>query len=160
MICIIVAIAKNRVIGKRGSGMLWHLPADLKRFKEITMGHTIIMGRRTHESIGKPLPGRTNIVITRQKDYSAPGCIVLGSLQEALVMVNGKESFVMGGGEVYEQALPLADKLYITEIEAGFEGDVYFPEIDKKIWKLVDKKEGTIDDMNLYPHRFLIFEKT
>ncbi|MDP3733066.1 MAG: dihydrofolate reductase [Candidatus Daviesbacteria bacterium] len=129
MISIIVAIAgKKRVIGKKRA-LPWHIPQELKRFKEITMGHPIIMGRITHESIGKALPGRTNIVITSHPDYSAEGCIVVYSLEEALRQAQGDdECFVIGGGEIYKQALPLADKLYLTYIDKEIKGDVFFPD--------------------------------
>lgn len=159
MISIIVAVARNGVIGKKGSGLLWRLPADLKHFKEITMGHAIITGRKTHESIGKALPERKNIVVTRQKNYNAPGCTIVKSLKEALAQAEGDEVFIIGGGEIYAQALPLADKLYITRIDENFDGDIYFPEIDGKVWELVERKEGIVDEKNKYPHKFLIFVK-
>lgn len=129
MISIIVAIAgKNRVIGKKG-GLPWHIPDELKRFKEITMGHPIIMGRITHESIGRVLPGRVNIVITREPNYKALGCIVVHSLDEALRQTKGAdEVFIIGGGQIYSEALPLADKLYLTYIDKEIEGDVFFPD--------------------------------
>ncbi|TSC88277.1 MAG: dihydrofolate reductase [Microgenomates group bacterium Gr01-1014_7] len=141
MISIIVAVAgKKRVIGKTG-GMPWYIPAELKRFKEITMGHPIIMGRKTHESIGKALPGRTNIIITHDQSYSAEGCIVVHSLEEAIKQAQGElgseEIFVMGGGQIYEQAIPLVDKLYLTYLDKEIEGDVFFPdysEFKKKVF--------------------------
>lgn len=135
-ISIIVAIAgKKRVIGEKGS-LPWHIPDELKRFKEITMGHPIIMGRITHESIGKALPGRKNIVITREPNYQAGGCIVVHSLDEALrqaLPAGGQaqgddEVFVIGGGEIYKQALPKATKLYLTYIDKEIKGDVFFPD--------------------------------
>lgn len=159
MISIIVVVAKNSVIGKKGSGLLWHLPADLRHFKELTMSHSIVMGRKTHESIGRALPGRKNIVITRQEDYSAPGCVVAGSLKEALAKAEGDEVFIIGGGEIYEQALSLADKLYVTRIDENFDGDVFFPEIDEKVWELIERKEGTVDEKNKYPHAFLTYRR-
>lgn len=128
-ISIIVAVAgKKRVIGKKGS-LPWYIPEELKRFKEITMGHPIIMGRKTHESIGRVLLGRTNIVITTHPDYQVPGCIIVHSLEEALRQAQGDdECFVIGGGEIYKQALILADKLYLTYIDKEIEGDVFFPD--------------------------------
>lgn len=128
-ISIIVAIAgKKRVIGKKGS-LPWHIPEELKRFKEITMRHPIIMGRITHESIGRVLPGRTNIVITHEPNYKVLGCIVVHSLDEALRQAQGAdEVFVIGGGQIYAEALPLADKLYLTYIDKEIEGDVFFPD--------------------------------
>lgn len=132
MISIIVAVAgKKRVIGKKG-GLPWYIPEELKRFKSITMGHPVIMGRKTHESIGRPLPGRTNIVITHDSGYSAEGCLVVHDLDEALSIAQGEpgseEIFVVGGGQIYQQALPLADKLYLTYIDKEIAGDVFFPD--------------------------------
>jgi len=131
-ISIIVAVAgKKRVIGKKG-GLPWHIPAELKRFKNITMGHPIIMGRKTFQSIGKALAGRTNIVITRDRSYAQAGIIVVHSLDEALKSAQGQqgdeEIFVIGGGEIYQQALPLAEKLYLTVIDKEIDGDVFFPD--------------------------------
>lgn len=131
-VSIIVAVAgSKRVIGKAG-GLPWHIPEELKRFKSITMGHPIIMGRKTHESIGRVLPERTNIVITRDPAFQAEDVIVAHSLEEALQLAQGQpgseEVFVIGGGEIYKQALPIADKLYLTLIENEVEGDVFFPD--------------------------------
>lgn len=122
---------KKRVIGKKG-GLPWYIPEELKRFKEITMGHPIIMGRKTYESIGRVLPGRTNLVITHDPDFKAEGCIVAHNLDEALRLAQGKvgdnEVFIIGGGQIYAQALPLAEKLYLTYIDKEIEGDVFFPD--------------------------------
>jgi dihydrofolate reductase len=159
MISIIVAFDKNRVIGARGMGLLWRLPADLKHFKELTMGHTVIIGRKTYESIGKSLPGRMNIIITRRENYSALGCMVAGSLKEAVDKAGNREVFVIGGGEIYKEALPIAQRLYVTLIEYEFTGDVYFPEIDTAKWKMIYEKPGFVDEKNAYPHRFLVFER-
>lgn len=159
MISIIVAVDKNRVIGARGMGLLWHLPADLKHFKELTMGHVVVMGRKTFESIGKSLPGRMNIIITRRDDYDAPGCISAGSLKEAFARAGEREVFVIGGGEIYEEALPMAQRLYVTRIDHEFTGDVYFPAIDIAEWRMVHKKIGVIDEKNPYPHSFIVFER-
>lgn len=153
MISIIVAVSRNGVIGARGK-LLWHLSADLKRFKELTMGHAIVMGRKTHESIGRALPGRENIVVTRQKDYAAAGCVVVNSLDEAFTSAGDKEIFVIGGEEVYREALPVADTVYLTLIDHDFEGDVRFPEVDPAVWEEVERKEGTVDEKNVYPHVF------
>lgn len=139
---IIVAVAgEKRVIGKKG-GLPWYIPEELKRFKEITTGHPIIMGRRTYESIGKALPGRTNIVITARPSYSAAGCVIVHSLAEALQKARSKEgseeTFIIGGGEIYKQALPKADKLYLTKIDMEIEGDTFFPdysEFKKVVWQ-------------------------
>ncbi|MCL5784802.1 MAG: dihydrofolate reductase [Patescibacteria group bacterium] len=132
MVSIIVAIAgQKRVIGTQG-GMPWYIPQELKRFKEITMGHPIIMGRKTFESIGKALPGRTNIVITRDPSFQSEGVIVVNSLEEALQKAKGQpgdeEIFIIGGGEIYKQALPLTDKLYLTMIDKEIKGDTFFPD--------------------------------
>jgi dihydrofolate reductase len=162
MISIIVAVGENNVIGKRGAGLLWRLPADLKHFKDLTMGHPIIMGRKTFEAIGRPLPGRTNIVITRQPDFKPEGATVVGSLDSALVASGYilKPVFVIGGGEIYAQALPLADRLYVTEVHHDFpDGDVYFPTIDKNIWREVSRTPGAVDEKNIYPHDFIIYER-
>lgn len=159
-ISIIVAVAgKKRVIGKKGN-LPWYIPQELKRFKQITMGHPIIMGRKTHESIGKPLPGRTNIIVTHDMEYSSAGCFVVHSLGEAIQKAKGKEGseeiFVIGGGELYKQALPLADKLYLTKIDQDLEGDVFFPDYSE-FKKVVSgsktfKHEGTT-------YRFLELER-
>lgn len=157
MVSIIVAIAgKKRVIGKKGA-LPWHIPEELKRFKEITMGHPIIMGRITHESIGKALPGRTNIVITTHPDYQAEGCIVVHSLDDALRQAQGAdECFVIGGGQIYSEALPLADKLYLTYIDKEIEGDVFFPDYSdfkKKVY------ESAWQEHEGFKYKFLTLER-
>lgn len=132
VISVVAAIQKkDRGIGKDGH-LLWRLPEDLKRFKTLTMGHPIVMGSKTFRSIGKPLPGRINIVVTRNPDFSAEGCEICGSLQEAIALGGRKDSeiFVIGGGEIYAQALPLADNLYLTEVESEVEADTFFPTLD------------------------------
>lgn len=129
---IIAAIGKNRELGKNNQ-LLWRLPEDLKRFKKLTIGHPIIMGRKTHESIGRPLPGRLNIVVTRQKKYRADGCTVTDSLDKAIQIARAndqEEIFVIGGAELYAQALPLTDRLYLTLVDAEAEADVFFPAYD------------------------------
>ena len=144
MISIIVAIAKNGIIGGENN-LLWHIREDLQRFKQITTGHPVVMGRKTFESIGKPLPNRTNVIITRQRDYEADGCIVVHSLNEARAITSEKkeEIFIIGGGEIYRQAWDLAEKLYITWIHATFDGDTFLP--DDYVQKLInlDKKAKT-----------------
>ncbi|MBI2039799.1 dihydrofolate reductase [Candidatus Microgenomates bacterium] len=132
MVSIIVAVAgKKRIIGKKG-GLPWYIPEELKRFKEITMGHPIVMGRKTHESIGRALPGRTNIVVTREPNYQAEGCEVAHSLEEALRLAKNasgnNEIFIIGGGQIYQEAIKLADKLYLTYIDKEIEGEVFFPD--------------------------------
>ena len=135
---ILVAMASNRVIG-RGNALPWRLPADLKHFKALTMGHSIIMGRKTHESIGKPLPGRQNVIITRQKNYHVVGAVVVHSIDEALQVckndkTKSKECFVIGGAELYQQTLAFCHRMYITEIQHCFNGDTFFPVFNTDEW--------------------------
>jgi dihydrofolate reductase len=134
-ICIIAAMAANRVIG-RNNTLPWHLPADLKRFRALTLGHPVVMGRKTYESIGKPLPGRRNLVITRNRDFSAPGCELVASLDAALAACRGaSEIFIIGGAELYRESLARAQRLELTEIHAAFEGDATFPEFARAQWR-------------------------
>ena len=129
LISMIAAMSRNRVIGHNG-GLPWYSPVDLARFRALTMGRPLIMGRKTHESIGRPLAGRLNIVVTRQSDYRAVDCLVAGSLEQALSLSGPvDEVFICGGGEIYLQALPMADKLYLTILDQDFSGDTFFPEI-------------------------------
>jgi dihydrofolate reductase len=156
MISIIVAISKNNAIGKDNT-LLWNIPEDLKHFKEITSGHTIIMGRKTFESIGRPLPNRRNIVITRDDSYAHNGIEIANSLIKALdVCKYEDEVFVIGGGEIYKQALPFADKLYVTHVEKEYTGDAFFPEISKEEWVEISKEEHSENDP---PYRFSTYEK-
>ncbi len=132
---IIVAMAQNRTIGVNNT-LPWRCPEDLKHFKALTMGHHMIMGRKTYDSIGKPLPGRTTVVVTRNTDLSIDGCVVAHSLQEAIASCAGdQEIFVVGGAELYRQAIPLVDTLYLTEIQQDVEGDAFFPEFDANLWQ-------------------------
>ena len=156
---LIAAMAQNRVIGKNND-LVWHLPKDLKHFKELTKGHHIIMGRKTFESIGKPLPHRTNIVVTSKKDYKAPGCIVVHSLREAIQKAeNDSRPFVAGGGEIYKQALEYADSMELTVVHHEFEGDTFFPEINSKEWELVNKESQHPDEKHKYAFDFLSYTK-
>jgi dihydrofolate reductase len=156
---LIVAVAKNNVIGS-DNRLLWHMPADLKHFKSVTMGSPVIMGRKTFESIGKPLPGRTNIVVTRSEDYSAEGCTVANSLQEAVDLCEKEgEVFVIGGGEVYRQAIHAADKVYLTRIDAEFNGDTFFPELNFSDWKLIKYVKHHADEKNKYDYSFAEYER-
>ncbi len=160
---IIAAVSENHVIGK-DNDLVWHLPADLKFFKNKTLGHSLIMGRKTFESFGKPLPKRTSIVVTRQKDYQLPydNCFVVHSLQQAIERVSKEdEVFVAGGSEIYDQALALAQKLYLTRIHANFEGDTFFPlkNPEQNGWKLIAKQYHEPDEKNKYPFSFLEYEK-
>ena len=134
-IYLVAAIAANGVIGARGK-LPWHLSEDLRRFKQITLGHPVVMGRKTWESIGKPLPGRDNVVITRQRGYQAPGAILAASLDEALAHCRGKDPvYVIGGWEVFRAALPIATGLILTEIHRDYPGDVYWPGTDRSTWR-------------------------
>ena len=138
---LIVAFANNQVIGINNT-LPWHLPEDLKRFRALTMGHHIIMGRKTYESLGRLLPGRTTVIVTRNNDYKIEGALVAHSLQAALLLAaNDAEPFVIGGAELYKDGLKHATKLYITEVHAEFAGDAYFSEIDLSHWNLFDKKD-------------------
>ncbi|MDX1374093.1 MAG: dihydrofolate reductase [Burkholderiales bacterium] len=139
-LCLVAALASNGVIGARG-GLPWRLPEDLKRFKALTLGHPIIMGRRTWESIGRALPGRRNIVVTRRRDFTAPGAEVAGSLEDALARcADADVVFVIGGAELYAAALPIADALEFTEIDAAFEGDTRFPAYARAAWREVRRE--------------------
>jgi dihydrofolate reductase len=159
MVSLVVAAARNNVIGK-GNALPWDLPNDLKHFREVTSGHTVIMGRKTFESIGRPLPKRRNIVITRQEDYKPEGVEVVGSLEAAITAVpTGEEAFVIGGGEIFKQALPLADRVYLTRVEADVEGDAFFPVLEQSEWRETARQEGTVDEKNALPHTFLVFDR-
>ncbi len=138
---LIAALAQNRTIGIRNT-LPWRIPEDLKHFKALTMGHHIIMGRKTFDSIGKPLPGRTTVVVTRNRELSAPaGCLVTHSLEEAVVACAGDaEVFIVGGAELYAQALPLADALYLTELQQEVHGDAHFPEFDRGAWQEIARE--------------------
>ncbi|WP_435261379.1 dihydrofolate reductase [Tenacibaculum sp. nBUS_03] len=161
MITIIAAIGKNNELGK-GNDLIWHLPADLKRFKKVTSGHHIIMGRNTFESIGKPLPNRTTIIITRNKAYTKEGCLIVNSIEEAIELSkNNSEVFIIGGAQIYKQALEsnLVDKLDITLVHENFEADVYFPKIDSSVWKEVSREDFIADEKNKYDYSFVSYVK-
>ena len=143
-LALVVAMTPDRVIGKDG-GMPWHIPEDLKHFRRVTMGHAIIMGRKTHESIGRPLPRRRNIVITRNRDAAFEGCEVAHSLGDAIAMARDggdDEPRIVGGGAIYELALPLATKLYLSEVDLDVEGDTHFPEYEPSRWTETDRRVG------------------
>lgn len=155
-VSLIVAASRNGVIGARGK-LPWHLPADLQRFKKLTMGHPILMGRKTFESIGKPLPGRTNIVITRQKGFACCGAVTASSLDEALRMCEKEqEVFVIGGADIFAQALPLADRIYLTRIDQDFEGDAFLFKIDPTVWKEISREESPADSL---PYTFITYDR-
>ncbi|MDD5268799.1 MAG: dihydrofolate reductase [Methylococcales bacterium] len=159
-ISLIVAMASNRVIGLNNK-MPWHLSADLKKFKKITMGSPILMGRKTHESIGKPLPGRVNIIISRNLDYRQDGCVVFNDLKTALdqTCTTAEEIFVIGGSDIYEAILPMADAIYLTLINKVFEGDAFFPEIDLNVWSEVEREDIKDDPDAAFSYSFLKLEK-
>ena len=162
IISAIVGIGKNKVIGKNND-MPWHLPADLKYFKRTTSGHHIIMGRKNYEAIGRPLPKRTNIIITRNTNYQADGCIIVNSITDALAVAkaNGdEEAFIIGGGQIYWLSLPMLDRLYITEIDVEVpDGDVFFPEVDFTEWKLVSSDAHQKNDKNKHDYTFKIYDR-
>jgi len=155
-ISLIAAMASNRVIGHKGD-IPWKIPGEQKMFKEITMGHTVIMGRKTYESLGRPLPGRTNIVITRQTAYQAPGCVIAHDLDGALASCSAEENeaFICGGGQLYLQALPMVDKIYLTVLSREIAGDTYFPEISEAEFEMT--KSQRIEGVE--PYSFYIYER-
>jgi dihydrofolate reductase len=156
MIKIIVATSKNKVIGNNNE-LIWKLSSDLKRFKELTTGHPVVMGRKTYESIGKPLPNRRNIIITRNLEYEVNGCEVVSSLEEALLLTNN-DCFIIGGGEIYKQSLEVADKIYLTLVHKDFEGDTSFPELGKE-WATIDTKDFKADEKNEYNYSFIEYDR-
>lgn len=159
MISIIVAMDRNRVIGK-DNRMPWRLPADLAYFRKVTLGHTVVMGRKTFESIGKPLDGRKNIVLTRDRQYTKEGCTVVHSVEEALKMIqDDKECFIIGGAEIYSAFLPYTQKLYITYIDHEFEGDTYFPEINYGEWRMVSRTPGPKNEKISFNYYFEVHER-
>lgn len=167
IISIIAAVDKNGLIGKGGS-LPWNIPADLEHFKKTTWGHPIVMGRKTHESIGRELPGRTNVVISSNADYIPKGhALVATSMDQALEKLEAErvikglendEVFVIGGGELYRTALPAADRLYITEIDESFEGDIYFPEFEKEMWTCQELGKEK-DAVTGYDLRYLVYQR-
>lgn len=157
---IIVAAAQNNAIGK-ANGLLWQMPEDLKFFKRTTSGHTVIMGRKTFESVGKPLPNRRNIIITRQKNYQVEGAEVVHSLDEALALCDpAEENFIVGGAEIYSQAMDKVDRIYFTLIYGEFkDADTFFPPILQDLWQLVSEDYHSTDDKNPYDYNFMVYEK-
>jgi len=160
-ITIIAAIANNNALGKNND-LIWYLPADLKRFKKVTSGHHIIMGRNTFESIGKPLPNRTTVIITRNKNYKAAGCIIVDSIEKAIeVAKDDSQIFIIGGAQIYKQALEsnLVDQLDITKVHEAFDADVYFPEINTAIWQETSREDFKADEKNKYNYSFIRFTR-
>lgn len=160
MLTIIAAASENNALGKDNQ-LVWHLPDDFKRFKTITSGHYIIMGRKTFESFPKPLPNRTHIIITRQKDYKAPeGCFVASTLNKAISLCpENDEIFIIGGGQIYKQSIELADKIDLTRVHTTIEADTFFPEIDENQWKLVFEESHSKDEKHAFDFTFLTYVK-
>lgn len=161
IVSLIVAMDQDRGIGKENR-LPWHLSQDLKRFRELTMGHYLLMGRKTWESIGRPLDGRTSIVVTANRHYFPEDCIVVHSVEEGIQYADAcgeMELFIVGGGEVFKQALPIANKVYLTQIHAIVQGDVFFPEFDMRYWKEVDRVDYPCDTNNQFPFTFVTLIK-
>lgn len=159
-ISLIAAKSENGVIG-RGGKLPWHLPADLKRFKGLTTGHTVIMGRKTYESIGRPLPNRRSIIVTRNTDYRQEGVEVVNTFQEALTLANSEEEvYVIGGAEIFQLAVPRAEQIYLTLLHTVIDGDVFFPELDPKEWVLVKSERHEEDERNKWSYSFQRYERT
>ncbi|PVV56964.1 dihydrofolate reductase [Chryseobacterium sp. HMWF035] len=160
MTTIVVAMGEKNEIGFENQ-LLWHLPKDLKHFKEITSGHPVIMGRKTYESIGKPLPNRTNIVVSRKTDWFEEGILIVGSIKEAVKFAKkiDEDVFIIGGGKIYEQTMDVVDKLEVTLVKADLEADTFFPKIDPKIWKKTDEICHEKDEKNQYDFCFQTFER-
>lgn len=159
MLTMIAAAAENNALGKEND-LVWHLPDDFKRFKKLTTGHHIIMGRKTFESFPQPLPNRTHIIITRNKDYKAEGAVVVHSLERAIEIAKGdSQPFIIGGGEIYKLALPYSDKIELTRVHSDFKADTFFPEIDEKEWKLVNEEFHPTDENHKYAFTYLTYER-
>lgn len=157
---LIVAASANRVIGRDGA-LPWHMPADLTRFKRVTMGHHLIMGRKTWDAVGRPLPGRISLVLTRDEGWAAEGAVPCGSIDEALRRAKGDpEPFVIGGESIFRQTLPLAARVDLTLIHAEIEGDTVFPELDEAAWRLVSDERHDADAKNRHPYSFRIYERS
>ncbi len=160
-VSLIVAVSSNGVIGREG-GLPWHLPADLRHFKRTTMGHHLIIGRRTWEEVGKPLPGRTMVVVSRRRHFAPEGARVVGSVEEALEVASADdEPFIGGGAQIYRIALgrDLVDRICLTRVHAKVEGDTFFPAFDLDEWTLVSEEHHEADDRNAYPYSFLVYER-
>lgn len=158
-ISLIVAISANGVIGRQGD-LPWRLSADLRRFKQLTMGHHLVMGRKTFESIGRLLPGRTTVIVTRNPGYRVDGAVIANSLDDALRACEGDDQvFIVGGAQIYEAALPRVDRLYVTRVHAEVMGDTRFPDPDLTGWRLVTEERGAADEKNDHPHSFCMYER-
>ncbi|HEX4948740.1 MAG TPA: dihydrofolate reductase [Blastocatellia bacterium] len=160
-ISIVAALGRNRAIGYQNQ-LPWRLPTDLQRFKQLTMGHHLLMGRKTFESIGRPLPGRTSIIITRQPGYEAEGCLIAHSLDEAIALAKSRgeqEAFVIGGADIYAQTIPRADRMYLTFVEAEPEADALFPRFDESDWEVSTEETFAADEKNQFAMRFVTLIK-
>ncbi len=158
-LAILVAMAENRTIGL-GNALPWRIPEDLRHFKSLTMGHHIVMGRKTYDSIGRPLPGRTTVVVTRDRNWKMDGCIIAHSPEEAIAACAGDEEiFIVGGAELYAQTLPLADVLYITEIRQVIEGDAHFPEFDRSVWQEVAREKRSQAEPQPLEYHFVTYRR-
>lgn len=159
MVTIIAAVGRNKALGKNND-LIWHLPADLRRFKEVTRGHHVIMGRKTFESLGKPLPHRTNIIVSRNSNYKADGCIVVGSLEEALKEAHSDPNpYILGGAQIYEQALEVADRMDLTLVHEDFEADAFFPDFSDENWEETGRQDFKKDEKNPYDYSFVQYKK-
>ena len=162
MIAAVVAIAENNVIGKDNQ-LAWHLPADLKHFKNCTLGHPMVMGRKTFDSIGKALPGRTTIIVTRDKNYQAPeNCLVAHSVEEALELgkkLDPEQVSVIGGEQIFVQTLPQTDRIYLTRVHHSFDGDTFFPELNMQDWTETSREHHQPDEKNPYPYTFITLDR-
>ena len=152
-------MAKNRVIGA-DNRIPWHLPNELQLFKKLTMGHHIVMGRRTYESINRLLPGRTSVIVTRQRDYKVPGAVVVHSVEEAMAAAGADaEIFVIGGADLFRETLPLADRLYLTTVDAEPEGDTFMPEIDMSQWREASSQSFAADEKHAHDYRLAVYDR-
>lgn len=159
MIILIAAVSENNALGK-DNDLVWHLPDDFKRFKQLTSGHYIVMGRKTFESFPNPLPNRTHVIVTRQKNYAVEGCLIANTLQHAIELCPKNETiYIIGGGEIYKQSIELADVLEITRVHHTFEADTFFPEIDSKIWKLTKEEFHPRDEKHNYSFTYQTYHK-
>lgn len=165
-VSLIVAVDRRLLIGNE-TGLPWHLPADLRRFRKLTIGKPIIMGRKTHEHIGSPLKDRINIILTRNADYNAPGCVIVHSIEEAFpiarafILESGSdEIMVIGGAEVFQQAFPFIERIYLTVVEGEFSGNSYFPSMGQRFWQAIQEETIPADEKNKHRHRFMILDRT
>ena len=158
-ISLVVAVSENGVIG-RDAGLPWNLPADLRHFKRITLGHPILMGRRTHESIGRPLPGRANLILSRDPDYFSPGCTVVPSWSQALEAAgDSAELMVIGGEAIYRLALARADRIHLTRVDTRVEGDAHFPDLNPADWREIESRGYPADDANAFDLTFIVLDR-